>query len=96
MFGAANGRMARPVNLAQALTPFGVGLMLTWTGGYSGSLRLLAGLGVAAGLTLLGMARIRTDVQPGGQALTKRLGGWTRVLRQALAGAGGKSSGPPV
>lgn len=56
VFGAANGRMARPVNLAQALTPFGVGLLLTWTGRYGGSLWLLTGLGVAAGLTLLGMA----------------------------------------
>ncbi|MBB6017442.1 MFS transporter [Deinococcus radiopugnans] len=53
VFGAANGRMARPVNLAQALTPFGVGLLLTWTGGYSGSLWLLTGLGVAAGVALL-------------------------------------------
>jgi MFS family permease len=59
VFGAANGQTARPVNLAQALTPFGVGLMLTWTGGYSGSLWLLTGLGVAAGAALLTGARVQ-------------------------------------
>lgn len=58
VFGAANGQMARPVNLAQALTPVGVGLLLTCTGGYNGSLWLLTGLGVVAGLTLLGMGSL--------------------------------------
>ncbi|GGL91356.1 putative transporter, MFS family protein [Deinococcus aerolatus] len=56
-FGAANGWMARPVNLAQALTPLGVGLLFTWTGGYSLSLLLMTALGCAAALTLLGAAR---------------------------------------
>ncbi|UBV44454.1 MFS transporter (plasmid) [Deinococcus taeanensis] len=65
VFGAANGRMARPVNLAQALTPFGVGLLLTWTGAYSVSLCLLTALGVAAGLTLLDPAFPRPRCGPG-------------------------------
>ncbi|WP_216328590.1 MFS transporter [Deinococcus aestuarii] len=50
-FGTANGRMARPVNLAQACTPLGVGWLYTLSGGYGGSLTLLgvlAGLGVWA------------------------------------------------
>jgi len=37
-FGTVNGRLALPVNLVQALTPFAVGLMLTWTGSYLPSL----------------------------------------------------------
>ena len=32
-FGAANGWMAQLVNLAQALTLLGVGLLFTWIGG---------------------------------------------------------------
>lgn len=48
IFGAANGRLARPVNLAQALTPLGMGLLLTGTGGYLPALLLLALLGLGA------------------------------------------------
>lgn len=48
IFGAANGRLARPVNLAQALTPLGMGLLLTGTGGYFPSLLLLTLLGLGA------------------------------------------------
>ncbi|UQN08165.1 hypothetical protein [Deinococcus sp. QL22] len=33
-FGTVNGRLTRPVNLAQALTPFGMGLLFVSTGGY--------------------------------------------------------------
>ncbi|MHA0044098.1 MFS transporter [Deinococcus sp. PEB2-63] len=48
MFGAANGHLARPMNLAQALTPLGMGLLLTWTGCYLPALLLLALLGLGA------------------------------------------------
>ena len=37
-FGTINGRLALPVNLAQALTPFVVGLLFSWTRGYGTSL----------------------------------------------------------
>lgn len=43
-FGTVNGRLALPVNLAQALTPFAVGLMFTWAGSYLPSLLLLFAL----------------------------------------------------
>ena len=42
-FGRVNGRLAFPVNLAQALTPYAVGLLFTWTQGYTTSLLLLGG-----------------------------------------------------
>lgn len=48
-FGTANGRMALPVNLAQAVTPLGVGWLSTVSGGYGRSLTLL---GVLAGLAV--------------------------------------------
>ncbi|GGR92750.1 MFS transporter [Deinococcus sedimenti] len=51
-FGAANGHLARPVNLAQALTPLVMGGLFTWTGLYRPSLLLMAALGGAAALTL--------------------------------------------
>ncbi|GGR27088.1 hypothetical protein GCM10008957_43040 [Deinococcus ruber] len=53
-YGTANGRLARPVNLAQALTPFGMGLLFTLTGGYGWSLTVLAGL---AGVSILKLLR---------------------------------------
>jgi MFS family permease len=37
-FGTVNGRLAGPVNLAQALTPFGVGLLFSSSGSYLPSL----------------------------------------------------------
>ena len=52
MFGAANGHLARPVNLAQALTPLAMGLLLTWTGEYAPSLLLLAVLGLCSAWAL--------------------------------------------
>ncbi|MBB5234111.1 MFS transporter [Deinococcus budaensis] len=54
MFGAANGHLARPVNLAQALTPLGMGLLLTFTGDCVPSLLLLALLGLGAAWMLGG------------------------------------------
>jgi len=33
-FGTVNGRLALPVSLAQALTPFAVRLMFSWTRSY--------------------------------------------------------------
>lgn len=54
LFGTVNGRLARPVNLAQAVTPFGMGLLYTWTGGYGWSLYLLMGLAVLSGWSLIG------------------------------------------
>ncbi|GGO33788.1 MFS transporter [Deinococcus humi] len=38
LFGTVNGRLAAPVNLAQALTPFGVGLLFSSSGSYLPSL----------------------------------------------------------
>ena len=52
-FGAANGQMARPVNLAQAFTPLGVGVLFTWTGSARVSLLLLAACALAAAAVLL-------------------------------------------
>ncbi|THF86751.1 MFS transporter [Deinococcus sp. KSM4-11] len=43
-FGTVNGWLAWPVNLAQALTPFAVGLLFSWGGSYSPSLWGLTGL----------------------------------------------------
>ena len=51
-FGAINGRLALPVNLAQALTPFVVGLLFSWTCGYGTSLLLFAVLASLSVLTL--------------------------------------------
>ncbi|GMA16123.1 MFS transporter [Deinococcus metallilatus] len=47
-FGTANGLMARPVNLAQAFTPLGMGALFTLTGGYGWSFTLLAVLAALA------------------------------------------------
>ncbi|WP_420594423.1 MFS transporter [Deinococcus sp.] len=53
LFGTVNGHLALPVNLAQALTPFGMGLLFSWTRGYTISLVLLSVLaGLAAWLML--------------------------------------------
>ncbi|GGO40077.1 hypothetical protein GCM10008949_49100 [Deinococcus humi] len=52
LFGTVNRRLARPVNLAQAVTPFGVGLLYTWSGGFIRS--LLVGLAALAGWSLIG------------------------------------------
>lgn len=53
LFGTVNGRLARPVNLSQALTPFGMGLLFTVTGGYGWSLALMGGLAALSVLSLL-------------------------------------------
>lgn len=47
-FGTANGQMARPVNLAQALTPLAVGWLYTVSGGYGWSLTVLTLLAALA------------------------------------------------
>ncbi|GGK17284.1 putative transporter, MFS family protein [Deinococcus malanensis] len=52
VFGSVNGRMARSVNGAQALTPLGVGLLFTVTAAYTASLNLMVALGMAAVLLL--------------------------------------------
>ncbi len=52
-FGAINGRLALPVNLAQALTPFGVGLLFSWTRGYGASLLAFAVLASLSVWTLM-------------------------------------------
>lgn len=54
LFGTVNGRLARPVNLSQALTPFGMGLLFTLTGGYNWSLTLMGGLAALSVWSLLG------------------------------------------
>ncbi|GAA5512474.1 hypothetical protein Dcar01_01188 [Deinococcus carri] len=56
-FGAANGRMARPVNFAQAFTPLGVGWLYTVSGGYGGALTLLVVLAGLAVWLMCGVAR---------------------------------------
>jgi len=53
LFGTVNGRLAHPVNLSQALTPFGMGLLFTLTGGYGWSLTLMAGLAALSVWSLL-------------------------------------------
>jgi sugar phosphate permease len=60
-FGTVNGRLARPVNLAQALTPFGMGLLFAGTGGYGWSLTLMAGL-AALSVWSLGARRLSWPV----------------------------------
>ncbi|MBB5378519.1 hypothetical protein HNQ07_004026 [Deinococcus metalli] len=52
LFGTINGRLAGPVNLAQALTPFGVGLLFSGSGSYLPS---LWGLSVLAALSAWGL-----------------------------------------
>ncbi|MEW6422200.1 MAG: hypothetical protein AB1511_10820, partial [Deinococcota bacterium] len=66
-FGAANGQMARSVNLAQAFTPLGVGVLFTWTGSAHVSLLLLAGSALAAAGVLLTARRLTAG------------GGWTQA-----------------
>ena len=60
-FGAINGRLAQPVNLAQALTPFVVGLLFSWTRGYRVSLLLFTALANLSVWTL--MARKTQDLK---------------------------------
>jgi Major Facilitator Superfamily len=66
LFGTVNGRLARPVNLSQALTPFGMGLLFTVTGGYGWSLTLMGGLAALSVWSLLGAttARETTPANP--------------------------------
>jgi len=52
-FGSVNGRLALPVNLAQALTPYVVGLLFTWTQGYTTSLLILGGAAAVGALGFL-------------------------------------------
>lgn len=56
-FGAVNGRMSGFVNLAQAVTPLGMGWLYARTGGYQVSLSLLTVLGVWAFVTLFRVRR---------------------------------------
>jgi len=56
-FGAVNGRMSAFVNLAQAVTPLGMGWLYARTGGYQASLALLAVLAVWAFVTLFRVRR---------------------------------------
>jgi Major Facilitator Superfamily len=60
-FGTVNGRLAGPVNFAQALSPFGVGLLFSGSGSYVPSLR---GLTVLAALSAWGMRARRLHVEP--------------------------------
>ncbi|WP_456832599.1 MFS transporter [Deinococcus sp. UYEF24] len=69
-FGTVNGRMALPVNLAQALTPFAVGLMFTWAGSYRPSLLLLCALALGATWLLWTENRGRKTINLDGQAIT--------------------------
>lgn len=48
LYGAVNGWLARPVNLAQAVTPVVMGTLFTQTGGYDVALVLVVGLGLMA------------------------------------------------
>ncbi|GGM19347.1 MFS transporter [Deinococcus aerophilus] len=64
LFGTANGRLARPVNLAQAVTPLGVGLLYTLTGAYTWSLHLLVGLALGAVWSLSGGPLLRKEAHP--------------------------------
>ncbi|GHF60153.1 MFS family permease [Deinococcus metalli] len=61
LFGTVNGRLAGPVNLAQALTPLGVGLLFSWSGTYLPS---LWGLTVLAALSAWGLRAPRADPAP--------------------------------
>ena len=61
-FGTVNGLLAWPVNLAQALTPLGMGLLFTLTGSYSWSLSLLM-VSVGVGILMLQGATYRTSPQ---------------------------------
>ena len=60
VFGTVNGRMSWFVNLAQALTPLGVGWLFAQTGNYQASIVLLAVLAIWALGTLFRMSR-RSD-----------------------------------
>ncbi|PNY80933.1 MFS transporter [Deinococcus koreensis] len=51
-FGTVNGRLARPVNLAQAFTPLGMGALFSLSGDYHAPLLLCAGLAGWAAWTL--------------------------------------------
>ena len=48
LYGSVNGWLARPVNLAQALTPVLMGGLYLWTDGYWASLAMLGGAGALA------------------------------------------------
>ncbi len=69
-FGTVNGRMALPVNLAQALTPFAVGLIFTWTGSYRPSLLLSCALALGATWLLWPENRGRKTINLDSQAIT--------------------------
>lgn len=64
LFGTVNGRLARPVNLAQAAAPLGVGVLYTLTGGYTWSLHLLVGLSLGAAWSLSAGLLPRGTAQP--------------------------------
>ena len=68
LFGTVNGRLARPVNLAQAATPFGVGLLYTWSGGYTWSLDLLVGTALLSAWSLIGRGFPQAAAQPASSA----------------------------
>ena len=61
LFGTVNGRLAGPVNLAQALTPVSVGLLFSGSGSYLPS---LWGLSVLAALSAWGLRAQALDPVP--------------------------------
>lgn len=72
LYGAVNGWLARPVNLAQALTPVLMGGVYMWTGGYRVSLLLLSGVGGLAAWLVKGVnGRTETRQSQGARAIQK-------------------------
>ena len=62
-YGSVNGRLALPVNLAQALTPYGVGLLFTWTQGYTASLVILSGAAALGALVFLAAPQVQRPLR---------------------------------
>ncbi|GGL14220.1 MFS transporter [Deinococcus radiotolerans] len=72
LYGAVNGWLARPVNLAQALTPVLMGGLYLWTGGYRVSLLLLSGVGAVAAWLVSGVnGRTEARQSQGARAIQK-------------------------
>ena len=62
-YGSMNGRLALPVNLAQALTPYGVGLLFTWTQGYTAPLVILGGAAAVGALVFLAAPQVHRPLR---------------------------------
>ena len=62
-YGSVNGRLALPVNLAQALTPYAVGLLFTWTQGYTTSLLFLGGAAAVGALVFLAAPQVHRPLR---------------------------------